>query len=103
MALAFNFTPAGPGLGKSISATTSSASATFSDRASIEANDVMVYNAGPSDAFMRWGSSAQTATTNDIIIPVGTVQLFRKDGASVFAAICAAGSATVYIYAGGGV
>lgn len=62
-----------------------------------------VYNAGPSVVFCRWGTGAQTATTGDMPLIPGVVELFDKAGSDdTFAGITAASTATVYISCGEG-
>lgn len=102
MAREFNFIPAGPGLNKTISATTTSASQTLAGRNSLEAPDVMIANEGPNTAFIRFGTSAQTAVTSDFPLLPGSSVVLKKTDATIFAAITSAGSATVYVYPGAG-
>lgn len=64
---------------------------------------IRVYNAGGSLAFLRTGIGAQTAVTTDIPIPPGVVEVFSVPANHTHAAaICASGSATLYITAGKG-
>jgi hypothetical protein len=64
---------------------------------------IRVYNAGGSLAFLRTGIGAQTAETTDTPIPPGVVEVFSVPANHTHAAaICASGSATIYITAGKG-
>lgn len=123
--MAANNTPFRPSQGttKTLSASSSSASVTFDskdvssstsatgtsgsviDRGPIGGHQVMrVYNAGTQIAFGRWGTGAQTATTSDMPLIPGVVELFSKAPADdTFAAITSSSTATVYITCGEGV
>ena len=68
-----------------------------------QGNQVRLYNAGPNVAFIRFGVTALTATTADMPIPAGAVEVLTKGGASRAAAICAGtGTATLYLTVGEG-
>lgn len=93
---------------KTLNATTSSSSVNWVAGTPANSNapfspDLYVYNAGAGLAFIRWGVGAQTALVTDIPIPPGTVQVFSKFNADTVAAICASGTATVYVITGQGV
>lgn len=65
---------------------------------------IRVYNAGTQLAFGRWGTGAQTATTSDMPLVPGVVELFSKSWADdTFAAITSSSTATIYITCGEGV
>ena len=87
-----------------ISATSTSASYTFTSPIAANSPNCQIYNAGPNLAFMRWGVSTQTAVATDTPIPVGAILNFFKGQSDTFAAICASGqTATIYITPGAGV
>jgi hypothetical protein len=86
---------------QSIAATTTSASVTFTGE-SLNDTELYVYNAGTDAVFCRWGVGAQTATTSALPIPSGTVQVFNRNGATVFACRTFTTTATVYITTGNG-
>src|SRR4051794_26303396 len=73
-----------PASTQSISATTTSASITFTGE-SLNDSELYVYNAGTDAVFCRWGVGAQTATTAALPIPSGTVQIFNRNQADTFA------------------
>lgn len=93
-----NAQPFSPSTTQICSATTSSASASM--QAGL--NCVRLHNAGPNLAFVRMGVSGQTAVATDMPLPVGNTEVFCKGLADTLAAICAAGSATVYVTSGEG-
>lgn len=92
------------GLTKSLSATSTSGSITFPTGVSESSGDVCVYNAGPSDAFVAFGSGSATAVaTTSTPVPAGSVLNFYKGKFDTCAAICASGlTATVYFTPGNG-
>lgn len=110
------------GITKTLSATSSSSSVTFDakdvsasssatgasgstvDRGTFGGHSVMrVYNAGTQTAFCRWGTGAQTATTSDMPLIPGVVEVFAKAWADdTFAAITSSSTATIYITCGEG-
>lgn len=111
-----NYNPFRPSVGttKTLSASSSSSSVTFdakdvssatSNAGSIGGHCVMrVYNAGTALAFARWGTGAQTATTSDMPLIPGVVEVFDKAFADdTFAAITSSSTATIYITCGEGV
>lgn len=111
-----DYNPFKPTLGttKTLSASSSSSSVTFSavDVSSATANAgavgghgvIRVYNAGTQLAFARWGTGAQTATTADMPLVPGVVEVFGKAWADdTFAAITSSSTATIYITCGEGV
>lgn len=91
------FTPS-TGAGVSISATTTSASATVS----AAQRDVRIVNAGTAAVFVRFGTGTATATTSDMYMPAGAIEVFDKGTNDKVAAITASGTATVYIVTGEG-
>jgi len=93
-----SFTPA---QNKTISASTSSASQSFTGGA-ITTTQVMISNETTSTAYVRWGVGAQTAVNTDTPVLGGTVQIFNKGLADTVAVILATGSGNVYITAGEG-
>jgi len=63
-----------------------------------------VYNAGSVAVFVEFGSSTVAATTADMPIAPGAVEVFTlEDGDTHMAAITASSSASVYVTAGRGV
>lgn len=59
-----------------------------------------VFNVGPNEAFLMYGSGAQTATTTvdtgyKVAIPAGAYREFEIGLSNGFSAICASGSATL--------
>lgn len=114
--MAANYNPFRPstGITKTLSASNASASVTFDAKdvssASLNAGTIgghsvmRVYNAGTQIAFCRWGTGAQTATTGDMPLIPGVVEMFSKAWADdTFAAITSSSTATVYITCGEGV
>lgn len=110
-----NYNPFRPTVGttKTLSATSTSGSVTFdakdvssstTNAGTIGGHSVMrVYNAGTQTAFCRWGTGAQTATTADMPLIPGVVEVFDKCYADdTFAAITATSTATIYITCGEG-
>ncbi len=94
------FTPI-QGATVSISATSVNAQGTLT----FNSAQARIANTGTNVAFVRWGATAQTATTADMPILPGTVEVFSKDPSHLnFAAICASGeTATVRVTPGEGV
>lgn len=106
-----NVNPFRPSVGttKTLSASSSSSSVTFDAKdvaSSTNASGhsvIRVYNAGTATVFCRWGTGAQTATTSDMPLIPGVVEVFNKAWADdVFAGITASSTATVYITCGEG-
>lgn len=110
-----NVNPFKPTVGttKTLSASSSSSSVTFdakdvssstTNSGTIGGHSVMrVYNAGTAIAFARWGTGAQTATTSDMPLIPGVVEVFSKAYADdTFAAITSSSTATVYVTCGEG-
>jgi hypothetical protein len=90
-----------PASTQSLSATTTSSSITFTGE-SLNDTELYVYNAGTDLVFCRWGVGAQTATTAGLPIPSGTVQIFARNQATVFACRTSTTTATVYVTTGNG-
>ena len=85
---------------------TTSASSGTAKKVPTGTYQLRVVNAGPSLAFVAFGDS-NTATTADIAIPAGAVEVFtiRNNPSapeSGVSAICASGSATIYVATGHG-
>lgn len=102
------------GITKTLSASSSSSSVTFDakDVSSGTTNAgtigghciIRVYNSGTAVAFARWGTGAQTATTSDMPLIPGVVEVFSKAFADdTFAAITSSSTATIYVTCGEGV
>ena len=97
------------GTTKTLSASSSSSSVTF-DAKDVQSSTnacghqvIRVYNAGLVTVFCRWGAGAQTATTSDMPVVPGVVEVFSKaPGDDTFAGITASGTATVYTTCGEG-
>lgn len=89
----------------SSSSSATGTSGSIIDRGTIGGHSVMrVYNAGTQLAFARWGTGTQTATTSDMPLVPGVVEVFSKAYADdTFAAITSSSTATVYITPGEGV
>lgn len=58
---------------------------------------IRTYNAGPSKAFVRWGTGTQSAVVTDMPLAVEGVEAFDKGIANNFAAICS-GTETAILY-----
>jgi hypothetical protein len=88
--------------GAQVSATSSNVQATLSN--ALSGSYVWVSNEGPNTAYVRIGSGAQTATTNDLPILIAETVKIRRDPAHTgFAAICrATQTATLNIVLGEG-
>jgi hypothetical protein len=91
--------PFEPNANHSLSASTTSAEVTT---LSASDNIVRIYNATSAVAYVRWGTTAQTAVTTDLAIPSGAVEAFTKNNATRIAAILASGTGSVYITTGNG-
>lgn len=96
-----NFQPAF-GRGQTVTAATTSTAATAFTGIDVANTELYVFNSGTGIAFARWGVGAQTATTADVPLPPGSVQVFNKGSADNFAAISAAGTNAVLIITGKG-
>jgi hypothetical protein len=97
--MAETFLPkSGGATGASIAAATSSASTGVDGTCP----QVRLYNSGSVIVYVRWGKSAQTATTSDMALAPGSVEVFSKQDADTIAAITSAGTATLYITSGHG-
>src|SRR4051812_21343109 len=90
------------GSGQSLAATTTSGSLTFAGE-TLNDTQFYVYNAGTDAVFCRWGVGAQTAVVSDLPIPSGTVQVFNRNNATVFACRTFTTTATVYVSTGNGI
>lgn len=65
--------------------------------------DLRIYNASSAIAFVRWqNASGPTATTSDIPIPAGGVEVFEANGAQYVAVILSTGTGDVYFTSGRG-
>ncbi len=91
---------------KDVVATTSATGTSGSviNRGTVGGHSVIrVYNSGTALAFGRWGTGAQTATTADMPLIPGVVEVFSKaDQDDTFAAITAASTCTIYVTCGEG-
>ncbi|MEI8397297.1 MAG: hypothetical protein WCF85_21460, partial [Rhodospirillaceae bacterium] len=59
-----------------------------------------IFNSGPSTAFVRWGTGAQTATVNDLPIASGASETFGKLTTHDTIAAISGGMATLYVSSG---
>ena len=59
-----------------------------------------IYNSGPSLAFVRWGTGAQTATVNDLPLASGASETFGKLTTHDTIAAISSGMATLYVSTG---
>lgn len=70
---------------------------------------VRIYNGGPDTAFIRFGSSTVNATTADVPIPSGAIEVMtftvpdQVTTGAYMAAITASGTATLYFTTGVGI
>lgn len=87
-----------PGTTTTISASTTSANASIGS----SGNVIRIYNSGTVPVFVRWGAGAQTATTSDLPLAPGGVEMFSKFNADNVAVITASGTASVYVTPGSG-
>lgn len=98
------FQPALPAV--SVSATTTSAAT--SNGAWYQQPQVRIYNAGPDLIHVAWGrvallpSGTMTATTTDLPVPAGAVEVFSKGAADLIAYRANSSTATVWFTFGGG-
>lgn len=84
-----------PSTTTSVSATTSSA------RALVGAGpSVRLYNAGSATVFVAFGTDSVTATTSDMPVPAGTIEVLERGANTHLAALTASGTATLYVTAG---
>jgi len=98
------FHPLKPANANTLNATTSSSSVTFTGTDITVASSIRVYNAGTVPVHIRWGVGAQTATTSDMRVAPGTIEIFYKGtAADTVAVITDAGSASIDITPGLGV
>jgi hypothetical protein len=88
----------------SASATTSSAATALTLPSQVpKRTQVRVYNAGSVTAFILFGTSGVTATTGNMPVPAGAVEVLSvPEGTTHVATITASGTATVYFTAGEG-
>ena len=100
------FTPAPAGT-SSIAATTSSGLRAAIRQQPTGSHQLRLFNAGPNTAFWTFGDGAVSATTADIPLPAGAIEvvtLSNPSGAptSHVSAITASGTATLYLTTGQG-
>lgn len=89
-----NTTPFQPVETKTISATSTTASASFTAGTGVQAQQMIVSNVGSKEAFIRFGVGAQTALTTDFSVPAGAIMTLTKGLADTVAAICAGSDTT---------
>jgi hypothetical protein len=88
-----------------LSASTTSASATFGLSQSGDFPNVMVSNAGPANAFISFTGTAAvpgSSVVNATPVLAGETMVLTKGGALTVSAITATGNATVYFTSGSG-
>ena len=71
-------------------------------RSGNEAAHVRLYNPGPSLLFVRFGDETVTASTADLPLPAGAVEVLDATGASHVDAVTASGATTLYATCGKG-
>lgn len=97
------FAPLAHGNTVTVSASTTSAAGTL-PAAIVGGCDLRVHNATTAIAFVRWqNAAAPTATTDDIPIPAGGVEVFEANSAAYVAVILSAGTGNVYFTVGRGI
>lgn len=77
-------------------------STTASAALDVFSSAVRVANTGTVPVFIRFGGSAVVATTGNMPVLPGTVEVFTKGAYDRVAAITASGTATIYFTAGEG-
>lgn len=90
----------------SIAATTSSGQVALPARATNGQDHIRVYNSGTTTAFIKQGTSSSVvaATTTDVPIPGGGVEIFScPAGITNVAAIMASSTGTIYFTLGKGI
>lgn len=63
---------------------------------------IRVWNEGAVKVRIRWGKGAQTATTSDMALAPGAIEVFTKGDADTIAVLTAASTAVVNITPGTG-
>lgn len=96
------FRPADRSTGSLNATTAGGANRMILKRAGNEAAHVRLYNPGPSVLFVRFGDSTVTATTADLPLPVGAVEVLDATGASHVDAVTASGTSILYATCGKG-
>lgn len=87
---------------KTISASTSSASVTWSD-SEMAGDCLRVFNGTTAIAFIKYGNGAQTATSSDYAVAPGAVEVLAVgSNTNTVAAILSTGSGSVYVVKGSG-
>lgn len=88
------------------SGTVNIAAGTTSGRVQITSStglgEYRVYNSGASTVFIKEGDGTVTATTSDLPIPAGAVEVLSF-GSTYIAAITATGTCTIYFTPGDGI
>lgn len=89
--------------GVSIAATvTSAATALASDAAAKAGRDMLFYNPGPLEVYVKAGAADVVATALSLPVPAGSLVIYRKDNATHVAVICPGGSQAVKLWLGEG-
>ena len=104
MANAVSFSPSGENV--SLSASTTSANVQFTRAASVNATNVVVYNAASNAAVVKCGGSTVTATVptagviGGFLVPPGFSYEIYKGNAAYCAAVLTSSTGTIYFSAG---
>lgn len=96
------FRPADRSTGLLNATTAGGASRMALKRSGSEAAHVRLHNPGPSMLFVRFGDETVTATTADLPLPVGAVEVLDATGASHVDAVTASGTSLLYATCGKG-
>lgn len=91
-----------PVINGTVTAAATAASANFVMTVGTNLQEAIFQNVGPNVAFLRYGTTAQTATANDFPLLPNIAYTLCIGPANNFAVISPAGTATVYITAGEG-
>lgn len=92
-----------PVIGGTVTAAATTSSANFVMTVGANLQGTIIQNAGTAVAFIRFGTSAQTATLNDFPLLPNLSYIMCTGPANNFAVITGAGTSTVYITACEGV
>jgi hypothetical protein len=91
--------PMSPGATVTVSATTSTAATAITGTA----DQVRIYNAGSALVHVKFGLTGVTATTADMPIPSGAIEVFTIGYQTHVATITPSGTATIYFTRGSGI
>ncbi|WP_200672507.1 hypothetical protein [Methylorubrum rhodesianum] len=96
------FRPADRSTGSLNATTAGGANRMALKRTGSEAAHVRLHNSDPSMLFVRFGDAAVSATTADLPLPVGAVEVLDATGASHVDAVTASGASLLYATCGKG-